>query len=57
LVSRPTKETDERVTITKELIQYGVRFYEVERASGERLVLSSDETIQVKEGYIVRKEG
>lgn len=57
LVSRPTKETDERVTITKELIQYGVRFYEVERASGERLVLSSDETIHEKEGYIVRKEG
>ena len=56
LVSRPTKEEDERVTITKELIQYGVRFYEVERTSGERIVLSSEELIH-QQGYIVRKEG
>lgn len=57
LVLRPTNQTNERVTITKELIQYGVRFYEVERATGERLVIQTrgafDEATTV---YVVRKE-
>ncbi|MFZ0076851.1 ABC transporter ATP-binding protein [Exiguobacterium undae] len=58
LVLRPTKESFERVTITKELIQYGVRFYEVEREAGERLIVQTSETFsEAMTAYIVRKEG
>lgn len=56
LVLRPTNQVNERVTITKELIQYGVRFYEVERASGERLVVQTTETFaESTTVYVVRK--
>jgi len=58
LVLRPTNGLQERVTITKELTQYGVRFYEVERQTGERLVVQTTETFNEKvTAYLVRKEG
>jgi ABC-type sulfate/molybdate transport systems ATPase subunit len=58
LVLRPTNGLQERVTITKELTQYGVRFYEVERQTGERLVVQTTETFSEKvTAYLVRKEG
>ncbi|OIN68192.1 ABC transporter [Exiguobacterium sp. KRL4] len=58
LVLRPTNDLQERVTITKELIQYGVRFYEVERDTEERLVVQTTETFEeTMTAYIVRKEG
>lgn len=58
LVLRPTNGLQEHVTITKELTQYGVRFYEVERETGERLVVQTIETfLENVTAYLVRKEG